>query len=258
MGYSVGEVAKLSGVTVRTLHHYDDIGLLAPSERSDAGYRGYDDADLARLQRILFYRELGLPLSEIAVVLDDPDVDELEHLRRQRDQLADRIARLEEMVAAITRTMEAKKMGISLNPEEMFEVFGDEDPTQHADEAEEHWGDTDAWRQSQRRTSSYTKDDWLVIKQEQADIERGLAETLTDGAPPTSERAMDLAERHRRSIDRWFYDLPHEAHRHLADMYVTDPRFRDRYDAIAPGLAEYVHDAVHANADRHDAGRSTP
>ncbi|GDY43742.1 hypothetical protein SANT12839_046240 [Streptomyces antimycoticus] len=140
MSYSVGQVAGFAGVTVRTLHHYDEIGLLRPGTRSTAGHRRYDDADLDRLQRILFYRELGFPLEEVAVLLDDPDIDPQAHLRRQHRLLTDRIERLRKMAAAVEQAMEARKMGINLTPEEKFEVFGDFDPDEHQEEVEQRWG----------------------------------------------------------------------------------------------------------------------
>src|SRR4051795_12291994 len=157
MSWTVGELARLSGVTVRTLHHYDRIGLLRPSERTPAGYRSYDVRDLDRLQQVLVYRELGFPLEEVATLLDDPGADPAEHLRRQHRLLRERLARTEAMVAAVEKEMEARQMGMSLTPEERFEVFGAQDPAQYAVEAEERWGETEAWAQSQRRTSAYTK-----------------------------------------------------------------------------------------------------
>ena len=251
MGYSVGHVARLAGVSVRTLHHYDDVGLLAPSAHSRAGYRQYSDADLERLQRVLFYRELGFPLDEIKGLLDDPTADAETHLRRQRDLLTQRIGRLEAMVTSVDRAIGAWKMGISLTPEERFEVFGEHDPTQYADEAEQRWGGTDAYKQSQERTSRYTKQDWLDIKAETADLLRRFGEAFRAGVAPDSEPAMDLAEEHRQQIDRRFYRLGYEAHRGLAEMYIADPRFAKNYDDVAPGISRWVHDAILANADRH-------
>ena len=254
MSYTVGEVARFAGVTVRTLHHYDEVGLLSPSGRTAAGYRQYGDLDLERLQRILCYRELGFGLEDIATILDDPRNDPIDHLRRQHEVLTEQLDRLAAMVAAVKKTMEARKMGISLNPEEMFEVFGEHDPSQYADEVEQRWGDTDAYKQSQRRTSSYTKDDWLRIKAEGADAEQQLAAAMAAGLPPDSAEAMDAAEKHRLQIDRWFYDLSPDMHRHLGDMYIADPRFTKHYEDVAPGLAQYVRDAIHANADRATSG----
>nr|WP_281371557.1 TipAS antibiotic-recognition domain-containing protein [Petropleomorpha daqingensis] len=141
-------------------------------------------------------------------------------------------------------------MGISLTPEERFEVFGDDDPSRYDAEVQERWGETDAYRESRRRTSSYTKDDWLRIKEEGAEVERRFAEALRSGAAADSEQAMDVAEEHRQHISRWFYDCPPEMHAGLGRMYVEDERFTAHYEEIAPGLAEYVSTAVQANAAR--------
>jgi DNA-binding transcriptional MerR regulator len=247
---NVGEVAALAGVTVRTLHHYDRIGLLSPSERTPAGYRRYTPSDLDRLHQVLVYRELGFPLEEIATLLDDPAADPLAHLRRQLALLRDRLDRTRAMVAAVEKEMEAHTMGISLTPEERFEVFGEHDPSQYDAEVEERWGETDAYRESRRRTSSYTKEDWLRIKAEGADVERRFAEALRSGVAADSEQAMDVAEEHRQHIRRWFYDCPPEMHAGLGRMYVEDERFTAHYEQIAPGLAQYVSTAVQANAAR--------
>lgn len=250
MGYSVGQVAGFAGVTVRTLHHYDEIGLLSPSGRSTAGHRRYDDADLDRLQRILFYRELGFPLEEVAVLLDDPDSDPREHLRRQHALLSDRIARLQQMATAVEHAMEAKKMGINLTPEEKFEVFGDKDPEKYAQEAEQRWGNTEAYAQSQRRVATYTKDDWKQIQDEVADWSARYAALMEAGEPAEGEAAMDMAEEHRLHIVTRYYDCSHEMHTGLGEMYVADERFKEFYDSMHPGLAEHLRDSITANAVR--------
>ncbi|MCX5361830.1 MerR family transcriptional regulator [Streptomyces sp. NBC_00124] len=251
MSYSVGQVAGFAGVTVRTLHHYDDIGLLAPSERSHAGHRRYSDADLDRLQQILFYRELGFPLDEVAALLDDPAADPRAHLRRQHELLTARIEKLRKMAAAVEQAMEARKMGINLTPEERFEVFGDKDPEQHAEEAEERWGGTEAYAESQRRAAGYTKDDWKRMQAEVADWSGRYSGLMAAGDPPASEAAMDMAEEHRQHICGWFYECPYDMHRSLGEMYVSDERFKAFYDSMRPGLAEHLRAAIDANAARH-------
>ena len=252
--YTVGRVADLSGVTVRTLHHYDEVGLLSPGERSAAGYRIYEERDLERLQRILFYRELGFTLDEISTIVDDPHIDALGHLRRQRGLLTERIGRLNAMVDAIDYEMEARTMNIPLTPEERLEVFGEFRPEDYAEEAEQRWGETEAYKESQRRVSSYTKEDWQRLKAEEEEIRARLATALDAGLAPESEEAMSAAEAHREYISRWFYECSYEIHRGLTEMYVSDERFRSNYDATAPGLAAFIRDAAHANASRAEPG----
>ncbi|WP_267244172.1 MerR family transcriptional regulator [Streptomyces sp. PR69] len=253
MSYPVGQVAAFAGVTVRTLHHYDEIGLLCPSERSHAGHRRYDDADLDRLQQILFYRELGFPLDEVAALLDDPDADPQEHLRRQHTLLTGRIAKLREMAAAVELAMEARKMGINLTPEEKFEVFGDFDPDAYEEEVQQRWGGTEEYRESQRRAARYTKEDWQRIQAEAEEVTRRFVALMEAGEPAESEAAMDAAEGHREWISRNHYECSHEMHRCLGDMYVDDVRFTENIDKARPGLAVYERAAIRANAARHGA-----
>ena len=254
--YSVGRVADLSSVTIRTLHHYDEIGLLSPGGRSDAGYRVYEDSDLERLQRILFYRELGFTLKEISTIIDAPGTDPIGHLKHQRELLVERIERLGAMVDAIDYEMEARKMNIRLTPEERFEVFGEFRPEDHAEEAERRWGDTGAYKESNKRVSKYTKEDWLQLKAEAEEAQNRLAAAFEAGLAPDSEEAMEAAEAHRQHISRWFYDCTYEIHRGLTDMYVSDERFRSNYDTQIPGLAAYIREAAHANAARAEQGDS--
>src|SRR3954447_9493951 len=214
---NVGEVAAMAGVTVRTLHHYDRIGLLSPSGRSAAGYRLYAREDLDRLHQVLLYRDVGFSLEDVAALLAD-DADPEAHLRRQHRLLRDRLAQARAMVAAVEKEMEARAMGISLTPEERFEVFGDADPEQYEEEAQERWGETDAYAQSKRRTAAYSKEDWLRIKAEGAHLEARFAAALRSGVPADSDRAIDIAEEHRQQISQNFYDCPPEMHAGLGRM----------------------------------------
>ena len=248
--WTVGQVAERSGVTVRTLHHYDEIGLLRPSRRSASGYRIYTDEDLVRLQHVVVYRRLGFSLEEVAVLLDDPEADVAGHLRRQRAAVMSRLDELGELVTAIDRALEAEVSGIQLTPAEQRELFGEGYKEEYQEEARERWGDTEAWRQSQQRTSQYTKADWQAMKAEMDDIHGRFVTALQAGEPADGPAAVDAAEAHRQHITRWFYDCPAEMHACISDMYVSDPRFTKTYEDIAPGLAQYVRDAVHANAAR--------
>jgi DNA-binding transcriptional MerR regulator len=247
---NVGEVAALAGVTVRTLHHYDRIGLLSPSGRTASGYRRYSAADLDRLHQVLVYRELGFPLEEVATLLDDPGADPMEHLRRQHRLLLDRVERDRRVIAAVEKEMEARQMAIPLTPEERFEVFGEHDPARYEAEVQERWGETDAYAQSRRRTAAYTKEDWVRIKAESEDLVQRMASALRAGVAPDAAEAMDLAEEHRQQITADFYDCPPEVHAALGRMYVEDERFTATYEAVAPGLAQWVSTAAQANAAR--------
>ena len=250
--YRVGELAELAHVSVRTLHHYDAIGLLVPGERTSSGYRCYTDADVTRLQQILFYRELEFGLDAIAEMLAEPGTTVDDHLRRQHKLLREQIDHRRDLLAAIEKEMEARQMGISLSREEQFEIFGtDKVGGEWADEARDRWSDTDAYQESQRRTSEYTAEDWKRLKEESDAALVTVRDAMASGVPATSPEAMQLAESHRQFLTRWFYDCGYDMHRGLADMYLADDRFRQTYDQVAPGLAQYVHDAIHANADAH-------
>jgi DNA-binding transcriptional MerR regulator len=217
---TVGAVATLTGVSVRTLHHYDDIGLVVPSVRTPAGYRGYTDVDLERLQLVLTYRAAGLPLDEIRALLDDADADVVANLQRQHALLTEQANRLQDTIKAA-----------------------------EAAEAQARWGDTDAWKQSQQRTARLTEDDWARVRADGTALLDALAESKRAGVAPGSPRADELAARHRASIEQ-FYDCSDDMHRCLVQMYLADERFTRYYDDVEPGLAQYVHDIVVASIDR--------
>ena len=244
--YRVQDVARMARITVRTLHHYDAIGLLAPSGRTRAGYRLYSDTDLLRLQQILIHRELGFSLKEIKQLIDAPDFDYRAALWRQKELLRQRAAE----VAAMVRSVDAALAALDEKEIDMKEVFEGFDPKKHEQEAEGRWGNTDAYRQSNARTAGYSEADWRRIKAEQDQLMKKMALELNRGAPPDSEAAMEVAEDHRRSIDRWFYPCDHEMHAGLAEMYVSDERFAATFEAHAKGLARFFAAAVRANAAR--------
>lgn len=250
---TVGETAAATGVTVRTLHHYDRIGLVTPQARSSAGYRLYSAADLDRLQQVVAYRRLGMSLEGIAVVLKDGGTEPgatRRVLERQRDLIEERLTELTRLLAAVDTALEADMKGHQLSPDEQKELFGNGFNDDYAEEAQERWGDTEAWAESRRRTKGYGKAEWEQVK---ADTERAnelAAAAMDAGMPTDSEQAMDAAEAARLVIDTWFYPLDGEFHRCLGDMYVQDPRFTKTYDDVRPGLAAYLRDAIHANADR--------
>ena len=186
---TVGQVAGLVGVSVRTLHHWDEIGLVVPSARSWAGYRLYGPDDVARIHRVLVYRETGMPLAEVARVLDDPDVDATAHLARQRDLLQARIAHLTRMLRAVDTMMERNSMGENLTPQQQAEILGAEWDPAWQEEAEERWGDSDEWAQAAARKAAMTRQDWARVAEETEALETDLANAMREGVVPGSERA---------------------------------------------------------------------
>jgi DNA-binding transcriptional MerR regulator len=231
-GLTVSQLARLAGVSVRTLHHYDDIGLLKPLGRGANGYRLYERSQLPRLQQILFYRELELPLEEICRIMKDPGFDVLAALLQQRQVLEDKAVHVRELIDAVDAAIGRVK--------NMFEK-----------EAEERWGHTPQLKESKRRTAKYTKTDWEKMKAEAAEVQEALAAAMNAGVKPTDPKARALAEQHRQHISKWFYECSYEIHRGLAEMYVSDERFTANIDKQHKGLAAFQRAAILANADAH-------
>jgi DNA-binding transcriptional MerR regulator len=251
-GHTVGEVAKLARVSVRALHHYDEIGLLEPSGRTEAGYRLYTDDDVARLQQVLFFRELGFALDDVARILRDPHFDRRQALLAQRAMLVEKGERLKAMVSLVDRTLESLGKGTVMSAEELFDA--NFDAGAYEEEAKARWGESDSYAESKKRTKGYTKEDWQKVHREADAITGELADVFATGAPATDPRAIDLVEKHRLHIDRWFYPCSRAMHVRLGEMYVSDPRFTEHYEKRRAGLAQFVCDAIRANAARGGDG----
>jgi DNA-binding transcriptional MerR regulator len=255
-GLTVGATASLVGVTVRALHHWDAIGLVRPSGRSGGGYRLYSAADVARIHRVLIYRELGLPLDGIGELLDAPATDAAVPLRHQRAQLAERISRLQAMADAVDRMIEATSAGILLSAEEQVAIFGQDWQPSWVSEARDRWGDTTQWAQSAERAAGRTAEDWQQIAESTTALDDDLAAAKRQGVAPGSAEANLLAERHRASIGTYF-DCTHSMHVCLGRRYVGDPGFTAHYDALEPGLTPWLRDAINANAREHGVDPET-
>ena len=249
MSWSIAEVARMSGVTSRTLRHYDEIGLLPPAGVRGNGYRYYEEEDLLRLQQILVLRELDLGLAEIAAILDRQR-DPLEALRGHYQRVLNERERLERVARTVARTIEELEAteGVSgmtkINrPENLFEGF---DPSQYDAEARERW--PQEWEQSKRFTDTLTPQDTERMQREQTAAMIRMAELMEAGtnvADPAAQAEVDAAY---RSVSRMW--TPNAAaFKALGQMYVDDARFTATYDAIAPGLAEYYRDAMAVYAD---------
>ena len=248
--HQVTEVARMTGVSVRALHHYDEIGLLVPRGRTGAGYRLYDDDDLLRLQQILLGRELGLSLEEIRRSLDDPGFDRRRALLEQKKQLQERANQTEAMIRAVDAALAVLADEGSGDTMEMKDMFDGFDPAKYEAEAKERWGSTEAYKESKKRTSRYGADDWKKLEAEQRAIYADAAAAMKAGKAPGDEEVMDIADRHRLLIDRWFYPCSVAMHCGLAAMYEGDERFAENIDKHGEGLTPFLVAAIRANAER--------
>ena len=242
---TVGEAAGLVGVSVRTLHHWHEIGLVAPQGRSYAGYRLYSEDDLARIHQVLLYRETGMPLAQVKEILDAAD-DPVRHLARQRQLLAQRISHLQEKVSAVEQLMEEMSMEKKVSAKERAEILGEGWDPAWDDEAEERWGDTEEWKHSSGRVAQMSTDDWKVAKANVDVLEETLAKAFSAGVEPGSDEADELAELHLAWLNQWV-ETTHEKQVLMARMYTEDPRFQAHYDDRVPGLAAWVRTIVEEN-----------
>ena len=247
--YRVADVARVSGVSIRALHHYDAIGLLVPTGRTEAGYRLYTDADLLRLQQIVIGRELGFSLDVVKRSLDDPRFDQRLALVEQRLRLEEKARAVEEMLRAVDAALAVVGRDPQGGTMDMKELFGGFDPSVHEAEVEQRWGGP-ALEESKRRVKAYTPADWKRQQAEQGAIYGEAAAAMRRGVAPDSAAAMDIAERHRLSIDAWFYPCSKAMHAGLANMYEADERFRATIDKAGEGLTTFLSTAIRANARR--------
>jgi MerR family transcriptional regulator, thiopeptide resistance regulator len=249
MAWSIAEVARMSGVTSRTLRHYDEIGLLPPAWIASNGYRHYQEDDLLRLQQILVLRELGLGLTEIAGVLDH-QADEAEALRAhhkrllaERDRLAALAGTVERTIAELEERKDGSDMPKISKPENLFEGF---DPSQYDAEARERW--PTQWEQSRQFVNTLTPQDHERMQRETTAQMIRMAELMAAGTPADGPAVLAEVDAHYQGVCR-FWTPTAPAYKALGQTYVDDPRFKSAYDTIAAGLAEYQRDAMAAYAE---------
>ena len=249
-GMPVGETAARLGVTVRTLHHWDEIGLACPAARSPAGYRLYTDDDLERLRRIFVYRVLGVDRDAIRARLDERGGDVAAQLRVQRAQLARRIAQLRYLDADLERMIAAQERGILLSDDEQRATFGPGWDTSWPAEARDAYGGSPQWQQYAERSASRSVDDWAEVTRSVSVFDDELGAAVDAGVEPGDAAADALVDRHREVFSQYF-PVTRQMQVHLGRMYADDPRFAAHYDAIRPGLAVWLRDAIEAGARAH-------
>jgi DNA-binding transcriptional MerR regulator len=249
MSYTVKQLAKAAGVTVRTLHYYDEIGLLKPSFLKANGYRCYEEKELVKLQQILLFRELDFALEDIVQIINAPGYQVLDALAEQRTLLAMKRARLDGLLVTLERTMKKLKEGRDMNTDELFAAFTESQIEQYKEEVKAKWEMTDAYQQSIDRTRRWTKEDFERIKEEGQAITLLLAQLMEKGAAHAEVQAH--IEQHFQHINQ-FYDCSYEMYRHLGHMYSVDPRFAEHYNTVAPHLAEFIRDAIANYCSAHE------
>ena len=234
---TVHEVSRITGVSVRTLHHYDAIGLLKPSRVTAAGYRLYDEAALARLQSILLFRELQFPLKDIRAILEHPDFDKREALQQQLKLLTAKRERIDSLIDLARTTLEKGENYMD------FKAFDTSKLEGYAAEAKERWGDTDAYRAAEKKRGSQSKD-------EQAASDNALMAVFAEfgkllGTDPASTEALSLAKKLQDTISANYYPCSKEILASLGQMYTADERFRENIDrAGGAGTAEFAAQAI--------------
>ncbi len=250
--YTVSELAGLSGVSVRTLHHYDEIGLLKPATVGQNGYRYYGEAELLRLQQVLFHRELGLRLEDIRSALDAPDFDLKAALRAHRAHLAAQVRRYRSLMRTLDRTLAALEGDVQMDETQMYRGFPPEKQAQYETWLEDRFGEAarpeiEASKARMAAMSPADYDDFLV---ELEAVEAALAKAMADGLPANGEAVAPLVARHHAWVSGAWKRAPDApAYRVLADMYADHPEFRARYEGRATGFADYLVAAMRAFAE---------
>lgn len=237
----INEVSKLTGVTIRTLHYYDEIGLLAPTKVTEAGYRLYDENALFRLAQIMFFKELDFPLEEIKKIMSRPDFDTQKALLNQKELLIKKRDRLDGLIKLVDKTL---KGGFNMSFNEFNNTEIEKAKEKYAKEAKEKYGDTQEYSQFWKKTNKFTKQDWDEVNSKMLIIFRKFADIM-DKSPESAE-AQALVKEWQYYISDNFYKCPDEVLQGLGQMYINDERFKENIDKTKSGLAEYISTAIAA------------
>lgn len=243
MKLTIGETAKLTGISVRTLHYYDEIGLLKPAAVTDAGYRFYDDPALERLQQILFYRELSFSLKEIAPLLDLPKPQRMQALQRHKELLLLKQQQLSDLLLLVNNTIGGYG---SMKKNDLHLADLQAAKEKYAEEARAKYGESVAYKQSQQRETSRTATEALAVNEEAADLFARFAQANQNGVQPDSAEANALVVLWQAHITRHHYDCSRKILSCLGQMYVADERFTATLDAYGTGTAAFMSKAIEA------------
>lgn len=237
--YTVRQLADMADITVRTLHHYDALGLLRPAARSAAGYRLYGEADLLRLQQILFFRELGFSLEQIRTIVEDPHFDQVRALEDHRRMLQAQVTRLERLLTTVERTITHLTEGnMGMTDAELYEGFSQEQIERYKREAREKYGEKIV-EESEQRVKGMSKDHWQAINTEGDAATQAIAELAGQGCEPGNPEVQRNIARHYAWIDHFWHPTP-ESYAGLGRTYAEDPEFRAFYDKYRTDFADFM------------------
>lgn len=248
MKYTVHQLAKLAGITVRTLHHYDQIGLLKPSFSGSNGYRYYEEKELLKLQQILFFRELEFSLEQIKEIVTSPTFDTVEVLQEQRKMFIMKRKQLDELLSTIDKTIQSREGGEMMKNDDLYGGFTKKQMEEYKKEAKKRWGDTDAYKQSEERTKHWKKEDYDRIAEEGKKWTQKLSVMRDKGFAVDSPEIQEMIRQHYHAL-KTFYEPNYEMYKGLGQMYVDDSRFTAYYEKFGKGLAIFMRDAMHHFVD---------
>lgn len=251
MSYKVKEISKIAGVSVRTLHHYDDIGLLSPAFVTSAGYRYYSDEDLERLQQILYFKELDFSLQAIKNILDTPGFDKKKALYTHKELLIEKMQRVKKLIASVEKTIGVLENGLEISKKEMFDGFDmkaiEKHKKKYSELTKERYGSTESYKESVKKTSKYSKENWASIHAESEAINYKILENMHKG--PKDPLVQALIAKLRQHITDNYYNCTLEIFRDLGDLYVEDEHFRKNIDKAQTGYSEFLREAMHYYCD---------
>lgn len=245
--YTIKEMADLAGVSTRTLRYYDQLGLLEPAQVGENGYRYYDHANLLRLQQVLFFRELDLPLKDIQYILTRPDFQLLPALENHLEGIKGKVKRYDQLLETIRKTIGSLQGEQKMPENEYFKGF---DEGQFEEEVRDRWGNTPQYAESKRKWSNFSKDQKEEIKMLGDDINRRMV-TENPEASPDDPEVQEAVDDYYKYLNKYFYSCEVAFLRGLADMWVQDPRFAVNYERFREGGAKFVREAVHIYCDRY-------
>ncbi|WP_144700364.1 MerR family transcriptional regulator [Fictibacillus phosphorivorans] len=251
MEYTIQKLGQLAGVSTRTLRYYDEIDILKPARINSSGYRIYGEAEVDRLQQILFYKELDLPLHQIKVIVTSQSFSPAEALREHREKLLNKREQLDRLILNVEQTIAANEGRITMKDQEKFEGFKkqmvDENEQKFGKEIREKYGDQ-VIDQSNKKVLSLTQSEHDHATKLAEEIHTLLAEAFKTG-DPAGDSAQKAAELHKEWLMLYWHEYSKEAHANLAQMYVDDERFTAYYDKEQPGTAAFLRDAIHIYTD---------